>query len=106
MGSLFSEHFCSLGATFANRCSYFAGLRKTKLSERRRNFQFMAVHEKRKEIFVMFSQGWRQGFSDGGLTLPTRELNYCFQGTINGKNLRKNRVSPSDGGLACSDGGL
>ena len=50
-------------------------------------------------------QGWRQDFSDGGLTLPTRGLKYGFQGTINAKNLRKNCVSPSDGGLACSDGG-
>ena len=51
-------------------------------------------------------QGWRQEFSDGGLTLPTRELKYGFQGTINAKILRKNRFSPSDGGLACSDEGL
>ena len=42
-------------------------------------------------------QGWRQEFSDGGLTLPTRGLRYDFQGTVNAKNLRKNRVSPSDG---------
>ena len=28
-----------------------------------------------------------------------------FQGTINAKNLRENRFSSSDGGLACSDGG-
>ena len=49
-------------------------------------------------------QGWRQEFSDGGLTLPTRGLKCGFQGTINAKNLRKNRFSPSDGGLACSDG--
>ena len=27
-------------------------------------------------------QGWRQEFSDGGLTLPTRGLKYSFQGTI------------------------
>ena len=42
----------------------------------------------------------------GGLTLPTRGLKYGFQGTINAKNFRKNRFSPSDGGLACSEGGL
>ena len=41
-----------------------------------------------------------------GLTPPKRGLKYDFQGTINAKNLRKNRFSPSDGGLACSDGGL
>ena len=33
-------------------------------------------------------------------------LKYCFQGTINAKHLQKNRFSPSDGGLACSDGGV
>ena len=42
-------------------------------------------------------QGWRQEFSDEGLILPTRGLKYSFQGTINAKNLRKNRFSPSDG---------
>ena len=55
---------------------------------------------------IIFKQGWRQEFSDGGLTLLTRELKYGFQGTIDAKNLRKYRFSPSDGGLACSDGGL
>ena len=49
--------------------------------------------------------GWRQEFSDGGLTLSTRGLKYGFQGTINAKNLQKNRFSPSDGGLPCSDKG-
>ena len=44
-------------------------------------------------------QGWRQGFSDGGLTLPMRGPKYCFQST-NAKNLRKNRFSPSDGGYS------
>ena len=43
-------------------------------------------------------QGWRQEFSDGGLTLPTRGLEYSFQGTINAINLRKSHFSPSDGG--------
>ena len=51
------------------------------------------------------NQGWRQEFSDGGLTLPTRGQKYGFQDTINAKNLRKNCASPSDGGLACADGG-
>ena len=51
-------------------------------------------------------QGWRQEFSDGGLTLPTKVLKYGFQGTINAKNLRKDHFPPSDGGLACSDEGL
>ena len=55
---------------------------------------------------LSYTQGWRQEFSDGELTLPTRGLKYGFQGTINAKNLRKNRVSPSDGGLAGSDRGL
>ena len=51
-------------------------------------------------------QGWHQEFSDGGLTLPMRGLKYGLQGTINAKNLRKNCFSRSEGGLACSDGGL
>ena len=38
---------------------------------------------------VSFKQGWRQEFSDGGLTLLTRALKYRFQGAINAKNLRK-----------------
>ena len=49
-------------------------------------------------IYICCQQGWRQEFSDGGLTLPTSELRYGFQGTINTKNLGKNHVSPSDGG--------
>ena len=44
-------------------------------------------------------------FPRGGLNGRTRGLECGFQGTINAKNLRKNRISPSDGGLACSDGG-
>ena len=52
------------------------------------------------------SRGSARNFPTGGLTLPTRGLKYGFQGTINAKNLRKSHVSPSDGGLACSDGGL
>ena len=35
------------------------------------------------------NQGWRQEFSDGGLTLQTKGLKYGFQGAINAKNLRK-----------------
>ena len=50
-------------------------------------------------------QGWRLEFADGGLNLPTRGLKHGFQGTINTKNLRKNRFSLSDGRLACSDWG-
>ena len=57
-------------------------------------------------LLSICKQGWRQEFSDGGLTLPTRGLICGFQGTTNAKNLRKNRFSPSDGGLACSNGGL
>ena len=50
---------------------------------------------------VQFSQrrGGARNFPSEGLTLPTRVLKYGFLGTINAKNLRKNRVSPSDGGL-------
>ena len=48
--------------------------------------------------FRTFEQGWCQEFSDGGLTLPMRGLKYGFQGTINAKNIRKNRFSSSEGG--------
>ena len=51
-------------------------------------------------------RGGTRTFPTGGLTLPTRELKCDFQCTINAKNLRKNSFSPTDGGLACSDGGL
>ena len=51
-------------------------------------------------------QGWRQEFSDGGLTLPTEELRYGFQGTIDAKNLRRNGFSPSDGGASMLRRGL
>ena len=44
------------------------------------------------------------GIFRGGLTLPTRGLKYGFQGTINAKNLRKNRFHLPMEGLACSDG--
>ena len=50
-------------------------------------------------IPYIINQGWRQEFSDGGLTLLTRGLKYDFQGTINAKILRKNRfdLQPSPG---------
>ena len=61
-------------------------------------------------VRLVDSKGFWTGVAPGifrrGLTLPTRGLKSGFQGTINAKNIRKNRVSPSDGGLACSDGGL
>ena len=47
-----------------------------------------------------------RNFPTGGLTLPTRELKYSFQGAISTKNLQKNRFSPSDRELACSNRGL
>ena len=43
-------------------------------------------------------RGGARNFPTGGLTLATRGLKYIFQGTINAKNLRKNRFSSSDGG--------
>ena len=55
---------------------------------------------------VTGARGGTRNFPTGGLTLPTRGLKYGFQGTVNAKILRKNRFSPSDGGLAYSDGGL
>ena len=42
-----------------------------------------------KYLWQDSNQGWRQEFSDGGLTLQTRGLKYGFQGTINAKILRK-----------------
>ena len=50
-------------------------------------------------------RGGARNFPTEGLTPPTRGLKYGFQGTINAKNLQKNRLSPSDGGLTCSNGG-
>ena len=50
------------------------------------------------KVFCPVVQGWRQEFSDGGLTLPMSGLKYGFQGAINAKNLRQNRFSPSQGG--------
>ena len=57
--------------------------------------------------FICFAQkaGVAPGIFRRGLTLPTRGLKYGFQGTLNAKNLQKNRFSSSEGGLACSDGG-
>ena len=54
-------------------------------------------------IFVHLT-GVASGIFRRGLILPTRGLKYGFQGTIKARNLRKNRFSPSDGGLACSNG--
>ena len=39
-----------------------------------------------------------------GADSSDRGANIRFSGTINAKNLQKYGVSPSDGGLACSDG--
>ena len=51
-------------------------------------------------------RGGARNFPTGGLTIQTRGLKYGFQGTINAKNLRKNRVSPSDGGASMLRRGL
>ena len=67
-----------------------------------RLFSYKKVVDK-KEVL---SSRVAPGISRWGLTLPTRGLKYGFQGTIDAKNLRQNRFSASDGGLACSDGGL
>ena len=40
----------------------------------------------------------------GMLTLPTG-AKYGFQGTINANNLQKDSILPSNGEIACSDGG-
>ena len=45
-------------------------------------------------IFILLAvvseiQGWRQEFSNRGLTLPKRGLKYGFQCILNAKNLRK-----------------
>ena len=55
--------------------------------------------------FSKFVQGWRKEFSDGGADSSDEGAKICFQGTINAINLRKNRFSPSDEGLACFDEG-
>ena len=44
--------------------------------------------------------------SNRRLTLPTRWLKHGYLNTINGKNIRKNSFSPSNVGLASSNGGL
>ena len=49
---------------------------------------------------VVPSSGWRQECPFAGLTLRTRGLKYSFQGIINAKSLRRNSVSPSDGGVS------
>ena len=59
-----------------------------------------------RKFKMINGQGWRQEFSYGGLTLPTRGLKYGFQSTINAKYLRKNRFSPSDGGTSMLRRGL
>ena len=51
------------------------------------------------------SQGWRQEFSDGEADSSDEGAKNGFQGTITTKHLRKNRYSPSNGGLECYDGG-
>ena len=50
-------------------------------------------------------QGWRQEFSNGGLTLPMRGLKILFLGYFHCQKYPKNSFSPSDRGLTCSDGG-
>ena len=52
------------------------------------------------------ARGGTRNFPTGGLTLPTRELKYGFQGTVKAKNLRKEKLSTFRRGLACYDGGL
>ena len=47
--------------------------------------------------------GISRNFLTGELTLPTRGLEYGFQGIVKAKTLRQNSFSPSDGGLACSN---
>ena len=51
------------------------------------------------------AQGWRQEFSDGGADSSDEGAKIWFSGYYKCQNLRKNRFSPSDGGLACSDEG-
>ena len=64
-----------------------------------------------RTVHISVAEGWQSGCSPsfghrgGARNFPTRGLKYGFQGTIIAKNLRKNRFSPPDGGLACSDGG-
>ena len=65
---------------------------------------FEPRHVCRKKV-VYKKSGVAPGIFRRGMNLTTRGLKYVCQGTIIAKNLRKNRFSPSDGGLACSDEG-
>ena len=51
-------------------------------------------------------RGGARTFPSGGLTLPTRELKFCFWGTFTAKNLRKIAFHLPTGGLTCSDGAI
>ena len=55
-------------------------------------------------ILVLTAMDSARNFPTGGLTLPTRWIKFGFQDAINAKNIRTNRFSPSNGGLACSGG--
>ena len=49
-------------------------------------------------LLHMEIRGGARNFPTGGLTLPTRGLTHGLQGSVNAKNLRRNRFSPSYGG--------
>ena len=44
------------------------------------------------------ARGGARNFPTGWMAFPTGGLKYDFQDTINAKNLRKNSISPTDGG--------
>ena len=52
------------------------------------------------------AQGWRQEFSDGGADSFDEGAKIWFSEYYKCQKYPKNSFSPSDAGLACSDGGL
>ena len=54
----------------------------------------------RGQAMGLQDRGGARNFPTGGLTLPTRGLNYGFQGIVNAKNIRQNGFSPSDRGAS------
>ena len=56
--------------------------------------------------YVTDRQGWRQEFSDRGADSSDEGARIWFSEYYKCQNSLKKSLSPSDGGLTCSDGGL
>ena len=90
---------CSLNYVIVSHCS----VNSATFSYHSVNFEMLTVC-----VVIAFSyspglrfvqhRGSPRNFPKGGLTLPTRRLEYGFQGIVNAKNLRQTNFSPSDGG--------